>query len=598
MPDTAPLTATARAAAWLADLASALERRDVDAATNLLREDGYWRDIVAFTWDIVTLEGRRAIAAMLRERLADTAPSAFQLDGEATEQGDLIEAFYRFETRVGRGRGVLRLKAGPEGHRGWILLTTLQELKGHEERRGRTRDNGVVHGVVPGRETWSQRRAREAAELGRTVQPYCLVVGGGQGGIALGARLKRLGVSTLIIDQHPRPGDAWRKRYASLTLHDVVWYDHLPYIPFPDHWPVFSPKDQIADWLESYVKVMELDWWGSTRCTGAVFDEATKTWTVTAERRQEDGSLETLTLRPRQLVLATGMSGRPNRPRIPGMELFQGEQHHSADHPGGAPYKGKRCVVVGANTSAHDIAADLVEQGAASVTMVQRSSTLIVKSDTLMIGGNRLLYSEDALARGMTTDKADLMVASWPVREMAEQHKPFWREVRRQDAELYRRLEAVGFQLDFGEDESGAYMKYLRRGAGFYFDVGACELVCDGTIALKSRVGVERLTEDAVVLSDGTALPADLVVWATGYGPMHEWAAELISPEVAEKVGPCWGYGSATKYDPGPWEGEQRNMWKPTRQEALWFHGGNLAQSRHYGLYLALQIKAREAGLI
>jgi len=589
MPDTAPLTATARASAWLASLAEALDRRDADAAAALFVEGGYWRDVVAFTWDIVTLEGRPAIAAMLRERLADTAPAQWTLEGEASEQDGIVEAFYRFETRVGRGRGVLRLRDG----KGWILLTTLQELKGHEERRGRTREQGVVHGVVPGRETWRDRRAREAAALGRTQQPYCLVVGGGQGGIALGARLKRLGVSTLIVDAHPRPGDAWRKRYSSLTLHDTVWYDHLPYIPFPDHWPVFMPKDQIADWLESYVTMMELDWWGSSRCTGAVFDEGTKTWAVTVER---DG--ERLTLHPKQLVLATGMSGRPNRPTIPGMELFRGTQHHSADHPGGAPYKGQRCVVVGANTSAHDIAADLVEQGAASVTMVQRSSTLIVKSDTLMIGGNRLLYSEDALARGMTTEKADLMVASWPFREMAEQHKPFWREVRRQDAALYERLEAVGFQLDFGEDESGAYMKYVRRGAGFYFDVGACELVCDGRIALKSKVDVARLTEDAVVLSDGTTLPADLVVWATGYGPMHEWAAELISPEVAAKVGPCWGYGSGTKYDPGPWEGELRNMWKPTAQEALWFHGGNLAQSRHYSLYLALQIKAREVGVI
>lgn len=49
--------------------------------------------------------------------------------------------------------------------------------------------------------------------------------------------------------------------------------------------------------------------------------------------------------------------------------------------------------------------------------------------------------------------------------------------------------------------------------------------------------------------------------------------------------------------DPGPWEGEQRNMWKPTRQEALWFHGGNLHQSRHYSQFLSLQLKARMEGI-
>jgi len=77
---------------------------------------------------------------------------------------------------------------------------------------------------------------------------------------------------------------------------------------------------------------------------------------------------------------------------------------------------------------------------------------------------------------------------------------------------------------------------------------------------------------------------------------MNEWARELISPEVADKVGPVWGLGSDTKGDPGPWAGELRNMWKPTQQENLWFHGGNLMQSRHYSLYLALQLKARFEG--
>ena len=101
----------------------------------------------------------------------------------------------------------------------------------------------------------------------------------------------------------------------------------------------------------------------------------------------------------------------------------------------------------------------------------------------------------------------------------------------------------------------------------------------------------------SLVLEDGTVLPADLIVYATGYGSMNGWAADLISQEVANKVGKVWGLGSNTTKDPGPWEGEQRNMWKPTQQEALWFHGGNLHQSRHYSLYLSLQLKARMEGL-
>jgi putative flavoprotein involved in K+ transport len=197
----------------------------------------------------------------------------------------------------------------------------------------------------------------------------------------------------------------------------------------------------------------------------------------------------------------------------------------------------------------------------------------------------------------MTTEKADLTFASLPYRIMHMFQIPVYDAIHERDADFYARLEKAGFMLDFGDDGSGLFMKYLRRGSGYYIDVGASELVANGDIKLESGLDVERLTENAVVLSNGKTLPADLVVYATGYGSMNGWAADLISPEVAAKVGKCWGLGSDTTKDPGPWEGELRNMWKPTQQEALWFHGGNLHQSRHYSLYLALQLKARREGI-
>ena len=140
-------------------------------------------------------------------------------------------------------------------------------------------------------------------------------------------------------------------------------------------------------------------------------------------------------------------------------------------------------------------------------------------------------------------------------------------------------------------------MKYLRRGSGYYIDVGASQLVIDGKIKLKRGQVEAKSPRSGVKLDDGTELPADLIVYATGYGSMNGWAADLISQDVADKVGKVWGLGSDTPKDPGPWEGEQRNMWKPTQQEALWFHGGNLHQSRHYSQFLALQLKARMEGI-
>jgi putative flavoprotein involved in K+ transport len=581
-------TPAAKIRQWLAEFERHLRAGDIAAAIGLFaQEQSFWRDLTVFTWNLKTMEGRSEIAAFLAATLARVRPHNFGIDGEAGEVDGCSEARLTFETRHFWGRGHLRLRDG----KCWTLLTSAHALKGHEEMAGRRRENGVTHGVAPGRKSWLELHQEEEAELGFLRQPYCVIVGGGQGGIALAARLRRLGVPTIVLEKNARAGDSWRKRYQSLCLHDPVWYDHLPYLPFPDHWPVFSPKDKLGDWLEMYVKVMELNYWTSAPCLKAAYDETTKEWSVLVNR---GGKL--ITLRPRHLVLATGMSGFPEVPKIEGRDSFKGEQHHSSCHRSGATYAGKRCVVLGSNNSAHDIAADLWEHGA-DVTMVQRSPTVVVRSETLIEKAHAPLYSEAALEKGISTEIADLMLASLPHRLVPERARPLYAEIRERDQSLYDRLQKAGFQFNFGEDGTGIHCIYARRGSGYYIDVGASELIADGRIKLKSRVTVESITPDTVVLSDGSALPADLIVYATGYGSMNEWAAELISAEVADKVGKCWGLGSGTNKDPGPWEGELRNMWRPTQQEALWFHGGNLQQSRFYSLQLALQIKARAVGI-
>jgi len=571
---------------WLAHFSEALAAKDIPAVLALFGPDSYWRDFVAFTWNIATFEGKGAIGAMLEETLARVSPGGWRAEEPASIEGEITQGWFGFETAVGRGKGHLRLK----DRKAWILFTALRELKGFEEKAGATRPVGTEHGAIRGRRSWLDRRREEEAALGHAIQPYCLVVGGGQGGIGLGARLKRIGVPTLVVDSHERPGDAWRKRYNSLCLHDPVWYDHMPYLPFPDHWPIYTPKDQMGDWLEAYTKLMELNYWPSTACRSAAYDETKKEWAVVVEREGKP-----VTLRPKQLVLATGMSGVPEMPRYPGADLFRGKQHHSSRHTGGEGFAGKNCVVVGSNNSAHDIAADLWEQGAASVTMLQRSPTLVVRSETL--AKFRSLYSEEAVRSGIDADLADLMSASVPYAVLPQFLKPIVRRMREMDADFYEGLRRAGFMLTFGEDETGIGMMYARRGSGYYIDVGASQLIVEGEIRLRPGAVISHLTEKSVVLADGSTLPADLVVYATGYGSMNGWAAALISPAVAEKVGPCWGLGSGTAKDPGPWEGELRNMWKPTAQEALWFHGGNLAQSRHFSRYMALQLKARMEGI-
>ena len=241
-----------------------------DAAA-LFEPEGFWRDLVSLTWNIHTAEGSEAIAAMLNECAAKTQFSQWQIEEPPATTDGITEAWLTFETASGRGRSHVRLREG----KAFTFLTTLVELKGFEEPEGYRRIKGVSHGFEEKRTTWLENREAEQKSLGYDKQPYVVIIGGGQGGIALGARLRMLNVPTIIIEKNERPGDSWRKRYKSLALHDPVWYDHLPYLPFPKHWPVFSPKDKIGDWLEMYTGIMELNYWGSTVCESAEFDKVT-----------------------------------------------------------------------------------------------------------------------------------------------------------------------------------------------------------------------------------------------------------------------------------------------------------------------------------
>jgi putative flavoprotein involved in K+ transport len=582
MHDTAP---AAEAAAWLAAFAAALDQRNVDATLALFAEDCYWRDFLSFTWNIKTLEGKPAIAAMLGATLATTAPSAWQL-GRVKRESGVTEAWFTFATAVGQGEGILRLESG----KCRTILTTLQSLAGHEERIGPARPLGVRHGARRDKENWTERRAREEAALGTTEQPYCVVIGGGQGGIMLGARLKALGVPTIIIEKNARAGDSWRNRYRSLVLHDPVWYDHLPYMPFPANWPVFTPKDKMGDWLESYVKLMELTYWGSTEAQSASFDPETGRWTLEVVR---DG--KPMTLHPTQLVFATGAYGPPRTIDLPGSDAFEGEIIHSSSYLDGARYAGKNVVVIGAASSGHDVAVDLWEAGA-SVAMVQRSPITVVKSDTLMELGFDI-YSEQAVADGIDVDRADMIAMATPFALAPIAARALYDRIRERDRDFYAQLSATGFLIDFGPDDTGLLMKAYRTGSGYYVDVGGSQLIIDGEIRVKSGIEIDGLTPGGIRFADGTEIAADVIIQCTGFQSLHEVIAKIVSREVGDRIGTCWGLGSGTRNDPGPWHGELRNMYKPVAHPNLFIQGGNLALSRFFSKFVALQIKARMEGI-
>ena len=556
---------------WLAAFDATLGRDDAVALRELLAPDCHWRDVLALTWRIGTVSGRDAVVESLRQRAAQTHPARFEIDPartpprQATRAGTkCIEAIFRFETAIGRGSGVLRLLAGEEP-KAWTLLTALDELKGHEEQVGRRRPTGQVYSRDFSGPNWLQKRTLAAQYRDR--EPTVLVVGGGHAGLSAAARLTQLGIDALIVDRWPRVGDNWRRRYDALTLHNQVHVNHLPYLHFPPNWPVYIPKDKLANWFESYAEAMELNYWTGSEFEGARYDAAAQRWVASV--RRADGSRREL--QPRHIVLATGVSGIPNIPGIPELGGFRGKVMHSHEYRDGEAWRGKRVLVIGTGTSGHDIAQDLHSAGA-QVTLVQRSPTLVIQCDPsaqLVYG----LYSE-----GPPLEDCDLITASVPLPLLKKTHQLATAHAKSLDRPLLEALERKGFRLTDGEEGTGWQFMYLTRGGGYYFNVGCSDLIAEG------KIGLAQLSELESLLP-GT----DLVVLATGYKGPEALVEKLFGAEMAERVGPIWGFGETQ---------ELRNMFQRTPQPGLWFIAGSFAQCRIYSKYLALQIQAVELALL
>ena len=580
--DRTGVSAPEAAQAWLAEFGTALQSQDAGAAAALFLDDGLWRDVVAFTWNLQTQFGRGEIEATLRETLRRTKPANFHIPAKRTPPrwvsragNQTIEAIFEFDTAFGHGSGVVRLVPDPDGpsrYRAWTMVTTLQELRGHEEAYKipvaeiGTREFGG--------DNWADRLRQQRAYADR--DPAVIVVGGGQAGLSIGARLHQLGIDTLIVDRHECVGDNWRKRYHSLTLHNEVYVNHLPYLPFPPTFPTYIPKDKLANWFESYVDAMELNFWTGTELVSGTYDAKQRQWNVSL--RRSDGSERVM--HPRHLIFATGVSSIPSIPKIPGLDEFAGTKVHSGKFADAAQWNGKKALVLGSGTSGHDVAQELHANGA-DVTLIQRNPTYVVSLKEAQ--SVYAIYSE-----GIPFDDCDLLATSMPYPVLQRSYQISTAQGREIDKALLDGLSARGFRLHFGEDETGFQMMYLRRGGGYYFNVGASDLIISGEIGLLQYANIERFVAQGARMRDGSIVPADLLVLATGYKNQQDTVRAYLGDAIADAVGPVWGFDAG---------GELRNMWKRTAQPGLWFTAGSLAQCRIFSRYLALQIKALEAGL-
>jgi cation diffusion facilitator CzcD-associated flavoprotein CzcO len=569
---------------WLAQFEEALNKSDDGLLKALFCQDSHWRDVLALSWNIQTINGADGILRELKALARKAAARAFAIDPDRRAPRKVmragtnsIEAIFKFETAVGRGSGILRLVPDATDGRlkAWTLLTELGELKGFEEQVGAQRPRGSAYSRDFRGPNWLDLRNASSAYADH--DPTVLVIGGGQSGLSIAARLKQLNVDTLIVDREKRIGDNWRKRYRALTLHNQVQVNHLPYMHFPPNWPTYIPKDKLANWFESYVESMELNFWTGTEFEGGSYDETEGRWTVTL--RRADGSRRTM--HPRHVVLATGVSGIPSIPEISGLKDFAGKVMHSSHYDDGENWKGKRAIVVGTGNSGHDIAQDLHSSGA-DVTMVQRSSTLVVSIEP----SAQLVYTP---YNDGTLEDNDLIASSMPLQVARKSHALTTDKSKELDKDLLDGLARAGFKLDFGEDNTGWQFKYLTRGGGYYFNVGCSDLIVKGAIALKQFADIDKFVAAGAQMKDGKTVAADLVVLATGYKRQEELVRKLFGEGVEKRVGTIWGFGDGQ---------ELRNMYTRTGQPGLWLIAGGLAQCRIGSKHLALQIKAIEEGLL
>ncbi|OPB41770.1 flavin-binding monooxygenase [Trichoderma guizhouense] len=573
---------------WVKDFEHALQRNDRERLEKVFVKEAWIRDLLSFTWDFRTLQGRDNVLNYLQNNY-NAGISSIRLRDYGTFQPTFknpcpdiqwIESMFDFESRQGRGKGMLRLVLdGDDEWKCYLIHFTLQEIKEHEEKTGFTRPEGYVD-TTGG--NWQQRRERQREFLDE--DPAVLIVGAGQSGISTAARLQQLGVPSLIIEKSSRVGDSWRKRYKTLMTHDPIQYCHLPYIPFPAHWPLFMPKDKLADWLEAYVSLMELNVWCDTELQSTAFDETTTTWTVAVKR--SDGSVRII--KPRHVVLATGNAGDAIIPHFEGIESFKGAAYHGSQHKDASEHSdlsSKHVVIIGSGTSAHDLCQNFHECGAASVTMLQRGSTHVLTAKK----GLPMLHSGTYEEGGPPTDDLDVDSQSKPLPVQFALNVFKTNAIKTVDKNIIDGLTSAGFELDFGEDGSGIYRKYVTRGGGYYIDVGCSQLIIDGKVKVKSNPGgIKSFTPDGLLLADGSELKADIIIMATGYQTMHSTAQKLFGDKVASRLGKVWDLNE---------EGEINSIWRHSGHPNFWFMGGSLALCRTYSKMLALQIKASELGI-
>jgi cation diffusion facilitator CzcD-associated flavoprotein CzcO len=571
---------------WLARFGETIGRGDVPGVVALMSEYGMWKDVYALTWDLTPARGREEVAQLLTEYLAERPITDVEFDPVFPADVDdlgIVRALFTFNTDISRGRGVLRLVKEGDRYLAFSVSTELRELLDHPRPApgiaDATRDEwNKLSPVSSGLKASVERTSAFTAPEYTDHDPDVVIVGGGQAGLILAARMNEEGLDVLVVDKYVRAGDSWRQRYDSLKLHDSKWYSQLPYLPYPSTWPLFTPKNSIADWLEVFVWAMGVKLWTESPAVAATYDAEAERWEVTIDRQGVERKL-----RPRHLVFATGFNRLPVMPEVPGADEFEGYISHSAEYRGSTQFKGKKVLVVGTGSSGMDLAKDAVD-GGAEVTMLQRGPTYIMSTRH----GVPMTFGEYYSETSPPDEISDSLGGSLPLSFMMENWPHAVRAIAEQDRDMIAGLKEAGFEWYAGPGDAGLLYLSLHKGGGYYIDNGAADLIITGKIAVQ-RGCIERFTRHGVVFDDGTEMDVDAVVFSTGFENMRETFRPILGDDVTDGLATVWGMDE---------KGELRTTFRHTGHPRLWAFTGGIQQSRFHSRPVAVMIKAIEAGLV
>jgi cation diffusion facilitator CzcD-associated flavoprotein CzcO len=396
----------------------------------------------------------------------------------------------------------------------------------------------------------------------------------------MAARLKALGMVSLIIERSDEIGDVWKNRYEYLSLHFPHWPDALPYFKYPQHWPTYTPAQKQGLYMKWYASALELNVWTKSEVVKAEQDAEGK-WTVVIDK---EGN-ETRTLHPKQLIMATSLCGVPSTPSVPGMTDFRGEIRHSSNHKSSRDFVRKKVCVVGTSSSGFDTAYECARLGI-DVTLLQRSPTYVMSlthSVPRMLG----IYAPDKNGNLPDTDVMDRINFCTPVGPGEELAKRTAKVLEDLDRPLLEALNARGLRTWRGQRDTGNSILGQTRNGGFYFDAGACDEIINGNIKVEPGF-IEKFTEDKLILNGGREKEFDLVVFATGFSNTIDSIRATLGEKIASQCRPIWGIDE---------EGEYKTAYRETGVPNLWIMVGFLPMTRYASKLLALRLKALKEGI-